>query len=73
MSLAISNPHAWSRLAKHSVERTYRGQSPAPAITAPDPIPAADALLTETERLAYFDQSERTRDGLRANYRKPTA
>jgi len=70
---AITNPHAWSRLAKHSIERTYRGQAPARSITAPDPEPPHLALLTEAERLATFDQSRRTVAGRRAHYRKPNA
>lgn len=73
MTAAITNPHVWSRLAKHTVERTHRGVSPARAITAPDPEPQHLAILTEAERLATFDQSERTVAGCVADYRKPNA
>jgi len=60
-------------LLRFAIERTHRGVTPAPAITAP--LPSLDepqdpdkGLLEQREQ--YFAQSAATRDGVVAPYRK---
>lgn len=60
-------------LLRFAIERTHRGVTPAPAITAP--LPALDdandpdkGLLEQRD--SYFEQSAATRDGVVAPYRQ---
>ena len=59
-----------TNLLRFAIERTYRGVTPSKAITAPAPERVVVSMLTESERLAQFEQSAATRDGEVAPYRK---
>lgn len=56
--IAIRNP----ALFRAVIQRQHRGVTPSRTITAPDPCPRAD-LITEAQRMAYFEQSAATVGG----------
>ena len=62
------NARLQANLLRHAIERCPRDQRyPARAITAPEPAFSPDRT-TEATRLAYFDQSARTRNGKVAEF-----